>query len=148
MKTIHSGIEIEYREQDNRWYFELRGRSRSADSLSKAKEAIDKEPTPKRTQQFPKFTAYRFNYAGIHRVTVTSVAEGTSYRGSPSFWITNSEGGRSKEYASSLAPVNPHNDRLVNEIEALNKEQEAINEKIKVAKSNLEWAKVPAEITA
>ena len=49
MKVFHDGVEIEYRESDNQWFFELRGRERKADSLKAAKEAIDKpEPKPKK----------------------------------------------------------------------------------------------------
>ena len=57
MKTVYQDIAIEYDEQSNAWKFELRGRSRGADSLAKAKEAIDKEPVEKR-KPFPKFEAW------------------------------------------------------------------------------------------
>jgi hypothetical protein len=42
MTITHDDITITYDEKDNRWHFELRGRQRSAESLAKAKEFIDK----------------------------------------------------------------------------------------------------------
>ena len=46
--VTYEGIEIAYIEGSNDWRFELRGRSRRAESLSKAKEFIDKEPSKKK----------------------------------------------------------------------------------------------------
>ena len=145
MKTTYNDIEISYVEGDNRWHFELRGRSRSAESLAKAKEAIDKEPIEKRKQKFPRFDAYFFQYGeNPIIVTVTGVSE-EYYRASPQFWITN-EGKRSKEHVSSLYPVNAENGAIVNEIISIKKQADQL-EKARVAQmAKLEVATIPKEI--
>jgi hypothetical protein len=45
VKVVCKGIEIKYDENSNCWNFELRNLERSAETLLKAKQAIDK-PTP------------------------------------------------------------------------------------------------------
>ena len=145
MKTEHNGIEISYDENKNSWLFDLRGRSRSADSLAKAKEAIDKEPKEKRAQTFPRTEAYLWNYEGFKVVTVTSVAEEGYYGAGKSFWV-NDGTKRKKERFSSLYPVNEHNTDLVDAIKAKDAERERISEQIESLKEKLKPIEVPKEI--
>lgn len=146
MKTEHSGIEITYNEVKDRWEFELRGRSRSADSLAKAKEAINKEPVEKRKQAFPRFDAYLNRYQnGWGVVSVTSVAD-AGYRSGEYFWISNAQRGREKESASSLFPVNEHNTRIVDEIKRFESQIETCQEQVSKLIGKLQMATVPKEI--
>lgn len=144
MKTDYNGIEITYDEKDDRWKFELRGRSRSADTLSKAKEAIDKEPKEKRTQTFPRFQAYRWRYDGLTEVTVTSVAEGY---GGLHFWVTEGDK-RSKESANSLYPVNEYNTAIIGQIKAKADEIDRLSEEKRKLHEKLKKAELPKEIAA
>lgn len=146
MKTEYSGIEISYVEGTNDWHFELRGRSRRAESLAKAREAIDKEPKEKRTQTFPKFDAYQWSYGGIKTVTVTSLADNNAYSGGVDFWTTGPEG-RRKEHDYSLFPVNDHNTALVKKIQAKEAEKDAIDKAITELRKTLQKATVPAELS-
>lgn len=144
MKTLYNAIEISYNEENDRWEFELRGRARSAESLAKAKEAIDKEPKEKRTQVFPRFDAYRFRYGDeISIVTVTSVAD-TRYSG-VEFWITGKDG-RSKERASQLYPVNEKNTAIVTEIKRINAQIEGLDKAKATQHTKLQSATVPKEL--
>ncbi len=129
MKTTHNEIDISYNEEKDRWEFELRGRSRSAESLTKAKEAIDKELKEKRTQTFPRFAAYiKRSRNGFETVTVTSVAD-ANY-GGLHFWTDSQKNGRRKEPASILYPINDHNKAIVAEIVGVEKQIFAL-EKVK-----------------
>lgn len=147
MKTEYNGIEITYDEGRNEWLFELRGRSRKADSLTLAKEAIDKEPKEKRAQTFPRFEAYFKHYSGWQKVIVTSIAEDPYYRGSgKSFWILGSGGKRSKESDSGLFPVNDHNTALLDAIHAKEKDIEVLEQQKSALYEKLQKATVPQEI--
>jgi hypothetical protein len=147
METIYNEIKITYREAQDDWTFELRGRNRSAESLAKAKEAIDKTPAEKR-KPFPRFEAYRLNYRGVERVTITSAAEERYGRTAPEsvmFWISDKDGKRQQESARCLYPVNEHNDKVMIERGIVVKEIEALNVKLGEINGRLEMAKIPAE---
>jgi len=145
MQTTHSGIEIEYDESKDVWRFDLRGRARSAATLSKAKEAIDKEPSEKRKQVFPRFEAYLVKLWETSVVTVTGLAE-ENYRSTTCFWVTTKEGKRSKEYANILFPVSDHNTAILAEIKKLDDQIEAL-EKAKAAQhTKLQCATIPKEL--
>lgn len=146
MKTTHNEIEITYNEDKDRWDFELRGRQRSAESLAKAKEAIDKEPVEKRKQVFPRFAAYlKKNWEGYVTVTVTSMAD-AGYRGGIYFWIAMKDGTRQKEGAESLFPVNEKNTSIIAEIARLDAMVAALKEKISAQQGKLQSATVPKEL--
>lgn len=146
MKTEYNGIEINYVEGTDDWHFELRGRSRKADSLAKAKEAIDKEPAEKRTQAFPRFQAHFYSYSQWQIVTVTSVAADGYYGAGTAFWCNEKDGKRRKERDSCLYPVNPHNDALVVAIKEKDKQIEKIEKEKSDLFEKLQKAAVPAEI--
>ncbi len=148
MKTEYNEIEISYDEGRDRWLFELRGRSRSADSLAKAKEAIDKEPAEKRQQTFPRFQAYFWRYDDLKVVTVTSIAEEASYGKSKVFWVMDKDNRRSKELQHSLFPVNEHNTKIIEAVKAKEAEVEKLQEDIRALRETLQQATVPAEVAA
>ena len=150
MNVTWNEIEISYKEEDNRWHFELRGRKRSAESLVMAKQIIDREPVAKRKQEFPRFDAWLLSYRSDgERGTVTSVAyNGASYRTGVYFWIQNAKGDRSKESSLYLFPVNDKNDALIGEIKAMNAEIAAIAKRIDRKKGQLTAAEIPAEIAS
>ena len=145
MKTEYSGIEITYDEGRDNWLFVLRGRSRSAPSLAKAKEAIDKEPKEKRAQTFPRFEAYMWAYDGFKTVTVTSIAD-DGYHNGMTFWVSDADGRRRKERDYSLFPVNDHNTAIKDNILAKDAEREALSEAIDALKGGLQKATAPEEI--
>ncbi len=147
MKTVYNSIEINYVEGTDDWHFELRGRSRTAPSLARAKEAIDKEPVQKRTQTFPRFEAYLLSYQGFKTVTVTSIAEDRYNYNGASFWVQG-EGGRKKERDILLFPVNDHNTAIIEQIKATEAERDKLGEKVENLKGGLQKAAVPAEIAA
>lgn len=115
IKFTHDRTLITYDEQENKWKFTLRGRDRSAESLLKAKEIIDK-PVEK-AKPFEKIPAWFFKYGdGPIKVDVTGVAESHGYGGEVSVWVNN-KGTRSKERANgNIFPQNEKNDALVEEI--------------------------------
>lgn len=147
MKTMHHEIEISYDESDDRWHFTLRGRGRSAETLSRAKEAIDKEPVEKRKQVFPRFEAYLSRYgSNVEIVTVIALGD-EAWRGHPRFWVVNKDGKRSKEHAISLFPVNEKNTAIVAEIVALKKQTETLEDARSKWHEKLQCAVVPKELT-
>jgi len=121
MTVTYHDVSIEYREDNDRWYYELDGRERSAESLANAKKAIDATPKPKKT--FKPFQAYLLRYgAELQVVTVTSQASETdSWDNSFDFWVTI-EGKRRKESGRRLYCINDKNDGLMAESAALDKE--------------------------
>lgn len=147
MKTTHHEIEIAYDESDDLWHFDLRGRKRSAPTLSKAREAIDKEPAEKRKQVFSRFGAYLFKYpCGYEIVTITGLAEEALGR-LLKFWVADKAGNRSKEYANSLFPVNDKNTAIVANIANLQKQIDDLEEKKNKQHERLQAAVVPTELT-
>jgi hypothetical protein len=115
IKTVYNGIEISYNENRDLWEFELRGRDRTADSLVKAKEFIDK-PVVDSKKSFEKIEAFWVgNWHGKYaeKVIVTSRGEDSIWDG-PEFWIQGSEG-RKKVAAGGLLKINANNIGLINE---------------------------------
>lgn len=116
----HNDIEIVYDEQSNTWKFTLRNRDRSAESLVKAKEMIDK---PEKEKPFQKIPAWRIKYQDIpDPVEVTGIAEGSYLRDRLWVWIKGKDGKRTKETADfSIYPSTETNDGIINSM--IEKEQ-------------------------
>lgn len=146
MQTEYEGIQISYIEDTDNWHFELRGRSRTADSLAKAKAAIDKEPKERRVE-FQRFDCYLFKYGDTKTVTVTSVAE-SDYSGKLSFWVTNTAGNkeRSKERADCLFPVTDYNTVLIGQIKEKEADVDSIEKAIVALKKRLTIAAIPEDV--
>lgn len=144
MTTTYGGIKITYDERSNKWMFELRGRERSAESLAKAKEAIDK-PEPKDKKPFTKFEAWFLRMYGCEakRVTVTSVADST-WRDGVHLWVVDGKG-RSKESASDLYPCSPWNDQIIAEMQAIRAQIDDLKRKLTKRKEKLKCAEIQKE---
>lgn len=121
MITNYDDVKIEYDEKANKWRFELRGRERSADSLAKAKEFIDKEPKEKKA--FTRTPAYLtdWSFSRFSEVDVTSIAEAPAYSNSKMFWISNSER-REKVEARNLFANCDSNEVLIAAIKRIDDE--------------------------
>jgi hypothetical protein len=124
--VVHDDTTITYNESENRWTFTLRGRDRSAESLAKAKEYIDKPLPPEKAKPFEKIPAWWFRYSEVpKKIEVTGIAEGRAYSGTEYVWINNSGNRRKESVAHAIYPANAKNDPLINEIVA---EEKAIRD--------------------
>ena len=139
IKFTHDGTLITYNEQENKWKFTLRGRDRSAESLAKAKEFIDKPLPAEKAKPFEKIPAWLFKYDGDTpaRIDVTGIAEGRGYGGGEYVWI-NHKGARSKEAVRfSIYPSNPKNDEIVQRVSAKREAVKSLQEEISTLKRQL-----------
>lgn len=128
IQIVHSDVPITYNEQANKWFFTLRGRDRSAESLAKAKEIIDKPVPVEKAKPFEKIPAWLFKYNSLpQKVTITGIAERGDYRGDPGVWISDEKKNRSKESTRYVYPSNPKNDLIVEAIIAERKKAAAAN---------------------
>src|SRR5687767_3440774 len=118
MKTIqvvHDETTITYNESEDKWEFTLRGRDRSAGSLVKAKEYIDKPVPAEKAKPFEKIAAWKFGYSDKPvRVEITGIAESPSYRRNAlSVWIKNGTQREKVDVLYCIYPSNPENDALM-----------------------------------
>lgn len=133
IQVVHSDITITYNEGEDKWQFTLRGRDRSAESLAKAKEYIDKPLPPEKAKPFEKIPAWFIPYSDEpQKVVVTGIAERERFSSDVAVWITNN-GKRSKESVRSrIFPQNATNDALAAQIIAaqaeISKSRESIYE--------------------
>ncbi len=130
MKTTYEEIEIEYREGDNKWGFTLNGRQRSAESLAKAKEFIDKWLERAGTEREPPFQrvdAYYYGYEEFKRRTITSIAEGRSYNGKPYVWTVDEKGKREKENSADMILITPKNVEKIKELADITKKEKELS---------------------
>jgi hypothetical protein len=120
----HHEIEIVYHEHSDDWHFTLRGRERTAKSLTAAKEAIDK-PTPKKGKPFERFEAWYsggFRHMDFKTVTVSSIVEPTaSYRRWDRLRVKTDEGIQVVD-GSTVYSKNAKNDAVIADILAINRE--------------------------
>lgn len=154
----HGGITITYDERRNLFCFELRGRERTADSLAKAREAIDK-PVKEKTKPFERFKAWwngswASSSSGWKQVEVTSIAQG-AYGNDHEVWINipgDEEGRfrrispvRQKTRAESVFPCNEKNDALVAQMLEFHKQASAIQEQADKLVKGLKPYVIPKE---
>lgn len=144
IKETYQDVQIEYRENDNAWIFELGGRERVAKSLREAKNAIDTAPKPKK--QAVRFQAYLISWdSKIEEVTVGAASK--NYRGQPQFWVSN-DGQRSKEDAARLVKMNGANAPIIAEIQRLSGEINGLIEQRTAQIALLERVDIPTEENA
>ena len=155
MQFTHSNIEVSYNEQDNKWHFELRGRHRTAESPAQAKEFIEKEPAPAKAKKFPRFTAYlragTYGHdANVQAVEVTNIAESSPYKPQyKQFWIYNPasknyrDSGREKVDHNRLITKSAGNDKLLDEIRAIEGQIAQLNEQATGLAGKLEFISIP-----
>lgn len=143
--AVYDGIEIEYKERENKWNFELRGRERNADSLKQAKEIIDK-PDPIKKTPFNKTRAYRsglFDKDSFKLVTVTSIAEYD--RRTPYFWVTDETGNRRKESASNIYAHTAVNASLIQDYKHISDKIKNLDEERSILVQQMTHLEVPGE---
>lgn len=121
----HNGVEITYNESQDHWEFLLRGRQRNAQSLAKAKEAIDKEPVEARKKMEPIKIFMNEGYGSRPRLTRGLLTSFDRQYGTPAAWITIN-GKRSKERLERLFLDTPENAAMIMKIFEVQKQIEAL----------------------
>lgn len=147
IQVVHNDTHITYNEPENKWQFTLRGRDRSAESLAKAKELIDKPVPAGKAKPFEKIPAWFFGYSDTpKKVEVTGIAESPSYRrGESSVWIVM-DGARTKQnVTSSIYPSSPKNDKIIAQITAKETESEKLHQEARELKYTLDPLVLPKE---
>lgn len=131
--VTYRDVIITYREKDNRWCFELRGRDRSAESLAKAKEFIDKPaPSEKEEKPFKPIRAWYKDYGyEFHPCSVTSIAESPSWKSDKEVWVTFDGGKRAKVAADTVIETTAPNALAIAGIRDRQKEIERLQEEIR-----------------
>lgn len=142
--VTYEGIEVGYYASTNDWSFTLRGRTRTAPSLTAAKEAIDKPVAEKKIVFEPVAGYKKNNWSGekFQPLTITSIIEDGAF-----CWVTNPgmksyrSSGRSKESTENIYLNNAKNNVLITEwnelqaeVAALEKQQDAIMKQLKTVK--------------
>lgn len=137
----HNGITITYNERTDHWDFTLRGRERDAESLAKAKEAIDRPVKLTKDNTFERVTGWYFRYGSMVECTITSLSE-RRWGGGPNLNISykNEQGrlDRGKVIPQDVFPRNEKNDAMAAEwrkhadhIKVIREEMEKIKGKMK-----------------
>lgn len=143
IKVEYNGTEIKYNEANDRWEFTLRNRDRYAETLSKAREAIDRPP-PVKSKPFERIECWTQTYNGWEKVTVTSVAE-KGWGDNSYLWVVDSRTNRSKQRNTALYPCNPANDQTVSQVIELLKEAKKLRDQIDDLNKGLTHLVVPPE---
>lgn len=122
LKVTYTDVEISYVEDTNRWQFTLRGRERSAESLAKAKEAIDKPEPQKKAAPFERIKVWtNSGYSDSWRQgEVTSIAERQYSR--QEVWVSI-DGRRVKIAARQCFPDTPETIAAIEALRANEAEQ-------------------------
>lgn len=143
----HNGTEITYDEEANLWRFTLRGRDRSSENLTKAREVIDKPVPADKAKPFQKFSAWFFvgySEALPEKVEVTGIAENRYSR--QEVWIKNPKGTRSKENIEfRIYECSPENDAKIEQISGKLKERKALYDQIVESRKELKQIEVAPE---
>ena len=128
--VVHGDIPVTYDEKENVWRFTLRGRDRSAESLAKAKEAIDKPVPSEKKSGFEKIAAIKVSsyYMEAEFGFVTSIAEKSRYSREEQVWFSDGKS-RSKVDLSDLVPDTQENRKTVEEAQALKRQSELFSKK-------------------
>lgn len=144
IQHTHRGVVITYNENSNRWQFTLRGRDKSAESLSLARAAIDK-PEPKSAKPFAKIEAWEYRNDAPERVTVTGIAE-KGWRGMPEVWIKDAGGNRRKEDPESrIYPATDNNNEVFAKITEKYAAIRALDDECSKLRSKLATLKIEEE---
>jgi hypothetical protein len=131
LQHTHDGTVITYNEKENKWEFTLRGRDRSAESLAKAKEFIERPVPAEKAKPFEKIPAWLFEHHNKPvRIEITGIAETPAHRlNEKHVWIK--KGGKREKHRVSFCvfPATSLNDEIAaaiiektDEIRKLNKE--------------------------
>jgi len=130
---------IQYNESSNQWAYRI-GETTIGQraSLSDAKALATRHAKQKST--FDRHPAlYRDSpWANLQSVTVTSYPDEVDYRGRRQAWISKADKSRKLVTSEDLFECNPGNIILVQEVEKLDVQAEAIRLKIKAVNDRLE----------
>jgi hypothetical protein len=141
LEVKYKEVEIVYSEENSRFEFELRGKERYAESLAKAKEAIDKPVPGPAGKKFEPVRALFRSYRGVKPGTITSIAE-SGYR-SQEVWFTQDEDKRrSKEWLSNMCEESESNLLLYKDSKALYKEAESLRSKAEAKRESMKPIKI------
>jgi hypothetical protein len=118
IQVIHDEVPITYNESKDKWEFTLRGHDRSAESLAKAKEYIDKPVPAEKAKPFEKIPAWNYGYSDKPtRIEVTGIAESRGFRPNEIYvWIKNGTKREKVDASYRIYPSNPKNDALMDSI--------------------------------
>lgn len=144
--VTYEGISIAYIERSDEWEFELRGRTRRAPSLSKAKELINKEPAEKRVKPWEPFQCYqweRYGSEGVTKSTVTSCAGRARYSNGIEWWVKTSKGKREKVSTDQLFAITPDNDKRIAEWKELDAQIDELQAKQAKLRASLKQIETP-----
>ena len=145
IEVVHSDTTITYNEREDKWQFTLRGRDRSADSLAKAKEYIDKPVAAEKAKPFEKIDAWFFEYTDDpKKVQVTGIAE-SRYSSSPEVWINSKEGRKRVQVRYKLFVANEQNDTTVGQMVARKNQIDLLRKEISNLKEKLIQLEIPKE---
>jgi hypothetical protein len=137
LKTTYRGIEIEYREGNDRWFFEIAGKEKSAESLTSAKQHINMGER-QRKAPVEKFKAYQVSHrSDLPEVVEVGAQTERRYDRATYFWVT-AEGKREKVNRSSLFKITEANDTTFAEIRRLDEEGKKIDKQIGELRKSLE----------
>lgn len=144
--VVHSDVTITYDEQQNKWLFTLRGRDRSADSLAKAREFIDKPVPRDKAKPFQKIPAWFFRYGEPPvKIEITGIAEERSYSGGERVWIKCKRSRSKESVAYAIYPQSTKNDALVQQIITKESQVEKLREEISNLRGKLEKLVLPKD---
>ncbi len=133
MTIKYNETTILYDEENNRWKFELRGRHRSAESLAKAKEFIDKPVNDKEEKPFTRIAVFAKPKYGYNKNEmfdigeVTSVAE-SSYGSRKEVWVVVGKT-REKRDADNCYIKNDQNAEIITQIKSFTNQIHALEER-------------------
>lgn len=129
VKCEYHGITITYNESTDVWLFTLRGRDRSAETLLKAKEYIDRPVKSTKANTFTRTKVMLRTGGSFVEGEVTSIA-GTGYRGRAEAWVSYTVEGRAqraKYFCNDLYPINPVNMSGIERIRAIDEQRAKLN---------------------
>lgn len=117
LQKTYNGVVISYDENLDQWVFELRDRERRVNTLSDAKTAIDKVPSPAKAKMEP-IPAFQRDWSNVTtHGNITSFAADTDYAGRlTEAWFVSANGKRSKERLNNLFLANDSNLALLDQI--------------------------------
>lgn len=143
IKKTYRDVEIVYVERDDKWNFTVNGRERNSDSLTQAKESIDRSlDYEKKERPWRPFAAYHKDYnQDFVPVTVTSVAD-RGYGSSTYYWISKNKK-RSKESEFELFAATPENEQKIVRWRELGKQIDRLDAEQRKLVEEMERIKAP-----
>lgn len=136
----YQGYDIAYNRKTARLDISLNGDELvSRDNWDAAVTYIEGQLNPpKKKKKFVQVEAILLSeYRGTKKGKITGLAENSSFASCQDVWFASDKGERSKEIASSIAPLTPETRRKVEEMEQLKVTIIAANQRISVIKASI-----------